>query len=470
MSDGAEQAVPVDLDELLRQLREEREANARLRQQLDAALARIAELEDENAKLRQRLSDLEREAARQAAPFRRREAKKVPPGQKRKPGRKPGHPGAYRQRPGYVDEEIEVPLPACPTCGGSLEDRQPIVQYIEEIPPIRPRVARLVTWRAVCACCGEVQSVHPLKTSSAGGAAQVQLGPRAKALAALLNKYHGLPMRKTCSVLKKLFGLSLTPGGLSQALDRAAEKVWPDYESLRDQLRGSSAVFADETSWWVGGPGWWLWTFTNRQATLYAVEESRSSQVVREILGDDFSGVLVSDCLSSYDPITCRKHKCIAHHLRAIAKARERPDTPDPTYLDHWRSLFRAVVCLYKLRDLLTAEDFAAKRTHLEQNCAALLARVVSQPGDVAVQNRLLKQQAHLLTCLHEPAAEPTNNPAERQLRPAVIARKVSCGNKTTRGKRTWEALASLAATCQQTARDFLDFLAGRLPLAPQVG
>ena len=106
----------------------------------------------------------------------------------------------------------------------------------------------------------------------------------------------------------------------------------------------------------------------------------------------------------------------------------------------------------------------------MEARCREWLEEPVTQPGDVAVQNRLLKRWPHLLGCLSEPAAEPTNNRAERQLRPAVISRKVSCGNKTQRGKRTWEILASLAATCQQTTDDFLQYLTVALPLAPQAG
>jgi len=289
-------------------------------------------------------------------------------------------------------------------------------------------------------------------------------------LAALLNKHLGLTMRKTCRVLAQGLGLSITPGGLSQAMDRVATKVESSYEALLETLRSSDVVFADETSWYVGQPGWWLWVFTNQQATAYVVDESRGSQVVREVLGDAFAGMLVTDCLATYDPIDCRKHKCIAHHQRAIAKARDRPDTKDTGYLDRWKQFFKTVVYLSRLRDLLPPDDFAAKRQHLEATCQQLLDEPVTQPGDVAVQNRLLKQQAHLLGCLYEAAAEPTNNRSERQLRPAVIARKVSCGNKTTRGKRTWEILASLAATCQQTGVDFLDSLAPKLPLASPAG
>ncbi|MBM3300302.1 MAG: transposase, partial [Deltaproteobacteria bacterium] len=136
-----------------------------------------------------------------------------------------------------------------------------------------------------CARCGEVRSVYPLQTSLGQGAAKVQLGPRALGLAAALNKVHGLTMRKTCKVLKDLTGLRLTPGGLSYALTRVARRVKVEYEQLIKQIRGSPAVFADETSWWVGSPGWWLWTFTTPKETVYRVDKSRGSQVVEDVLG-----------------------------------------------------------------------------------------------------------------------------------------------------------------------------------------
>lgn len=104
----------------------------------------------------------------------------------------------------------------------------------------------------------------------------MQLGPRALAIAALLNKQPGLTMRKTCRVLKKLLGLAITPGGLSQAIDRVANKTEVDYEDLQANIRGSDVVYSDETSWWVGEPGWWLWTFTTPTTTLYRVEHSRA--------------------------------------------------------------------------------------------------------------------------------------------------------------------------------------------------
>lgn len=445
--------------------------NRELRKQLAESLDLIAELTEENNQLKARLQELERKSARQAAPFRRRDRKKVDPDKKKRPGRKPGHPGAYRRVPDHVDEAVEVTLSCCPHCLGNVENAAPLTQYIEEIPLQRPHVTRLVTWSAECPVCGEIHSTHPLQTSLGQGAARVQLGPRALALATMLNKQLGLTIRKTCAVLKKFYGLTITPGGLSQALARVANKVSAEYAQLRDRVQNAAAVFADETSWWVGGPGWWLWVFTtNEGVTFYRVEQCRGTDVVRSVLGDDFSGMLVSDCLSSYDPVDFQKHKCIAHHLQAIKKAHDRPGNKDPTYLNEWTNLFQQVIELYHEREQHPPEQFARQRSRLSDWADRLLERSCTQPGDVAVQNRLLKQRAHLLGCLDNPAAEPTNNRAERALRPAVIARKISCGNKTEAGRRCWQILTSLAATCEGTSRDFVEFVAARLPLAMHAG
>jgi transposase len=449
-----------DVGQIVAALREENQALRaeldRLRGELEAAYRRIAELEQA--------------AARQAAPFRRREGKKVPPELQKRPGREPGHPGTCRMKPGQVDHEVEVPLNACPQCGGPVTDKAPLVQYIEEIPPMRPEVTRLTTWSGKCPACGEVFSTHPLQTSRAQGAAGVQLGPRALALGALLNKHLGITMRGTCRVLQKVCGLSVTPGGLAQGLARVAGKLDAEYQALLQGLRGSPAVFADETSWWVGGPGWWLWVFTTPDTTLYRVDQSRGSQVVLETLGEDFPGMLVSDCLATYDPPPYRKHKCIAHHLKAIHQARDRPEEKDSPYLREWELFFQAVIAIYRARPNMAPALYRERVAALEAWCDRLLAEPCQEPGAERVRNRLAKQRSHLLGCLYEPAAEPTNNRAERELRPAVIARKLSCGNKTPAGRDCWQVLASIARTCSQRATDYIEYLTTRLSLSPHAG
>jgi len=440
--------------------------------------------------LAEQLEQAQKVAARQAGPFRRPERLKKPADQHKKPGRPAGHVGACRAKPDVIDHHVDVPLSCCPRCGGDIHGVVGVEQIIEEIPPVRPVVYKIVTYRATCACCGDVCSRHPLQTSDATGAAGVHLGPRAAAVAAVLNKHHGLTMRRTCAVLRELTGLRLTPGGLSQRIDRLADRVNDDYESLVNQIRGSPVVYADETSWWVGGLGGWLWTFTCPDATVYRVENRRSAAVVVETLGEDFAGVLVSDCLSSYDPAKYRKHKCIAHHLRAIDAALRLADAKDSAYINEWKLLLKAVIVLHRLwrKNVLDDADVATKRQVLEATIKRLLNQKVRSttatnsiassgiadgaavgtplsPSERRIQNRLAKQRRHLLGCLKDVRVDPTNNAAERSLRPAVISRKLSCGNKTTRGRRTWETLASLAATYAQTGRDILHHLTTRAAL-----
>ncbi len=424
-------------------------------------------LEQEKRQLQEQIEQLQRALLRPAAPFRRPEKKKIASEKKKRPGRKPGHPGSYRRIPEQVDQRVEVPLEQCPQCGGPVHDVRAVEQYIEEIPAVRPQVSQIITYRGECSRCGKVSSRHPLQTSRAEGAARVQLGPRALSVTAELNKGLGLTMRKTCQVLNRLAGLRVTPGGISQALDRVAGKVEPLHRQLVSEMRQAPSVFADETSWWVGEPGWWLWTFTNPETTLFRVEDSRGSAVVLKTLGEEFAGILVSDCLASYDPLPYRKHKCISHHLKAISQARDRPDTRDPTYLNDWDAFFKTVMVLYKLAvsgELQTREE---RIRALQSWQHRLLGQVVTQPGDRIIQQRLQKQRPHLLGCLYDLAAEPTNNRAERALRPAVIARKLSCGNKTIKGKRTWEILASLAATARQRNIDLVHYLTPHLSLPP---
>ena len=249
-------------------------------------------------------------------------------------------------------------------------------------------------------------------------------------------------------------------------MQRTAAKVQPAFDGLVTEVRGAAAVFADETSWYVGAPGYWLWTFTTADATVYHVDPSRGRQVVLEMLGEDFAGILVSDCLASYENLPYRMHKCIGHHQKAIAEARDRPDTNDPSYLNEWKLLFTMVNALWKHRADLGEEEFVRQRGHLEAWLDRLLAEPRTQPGDVAIQQRIGKRRGVVLGCLDDPAAEPTNNRAERSLRdPGVIARKVSCGNKTEAGKAAWERLTSLAMTCQQRGHDFVSWLAACLPL-----
>jgi transposase len=447
-------------DELIEIILRQAIALEQLQEQVKQLQDQIRELNDRNNGLTSKIEALEKSAARQAAPFRIPEKhRSLDPKQ---PGRPKGHPGTHRSIPDHIDQQISVPLEQCPECGTTLHNQRTVVQYLEELPVMRPEVIQLITQEADCPHCRKaVRSVHPLQVSLAQGAAGVQLGPMALGVAAELNKKHGLTLRKTCAVLRQLFQLKLSPGGLSQALARLAGKLGPAYENLLARLRAGPYVHSDETSWWVGGPGHWLWVFANKDSTVYRVAEGRGRNIVVENLGVDYAGVLVSDCLNVYDEVNRHQHKCYSHHLKAISQALEAGPS---SYLEELRAMLKAAMALKNVA--LENAQRAALRAALEGQAQRLLSTPRSGLEE-KVRMRLFKQQDHLFTFLDHPEVEATNNLAERQLRPAVIARKVSCGNKTPRGARTFEVLASLAATCAQQGESFANMVRKAAVLSP---
>ena len=432
---------------------------------IDEQCREIERLKSDNDDLKRRLAELERAAYRQAAPFRIDEKKRKTT--HKKPGRPKGHQGAYRAQPTHVDEQIDVPLEACPHCGGPVHGVTCVEQFIEEIPWIRPHVTHLRTYEGQCPRCGQVRSTHPLQVSTATGAARTHLGPNALGLALELTQQHGLPKRQTCRILERTFGLTITPGGLVQAAHRLAGKVHAAYEAVVQGVRQAPAVYADETSWWVGGPKWWLWVFTHPAGTLYCVRPGRGRDVVHETLGAQFPGVLVSDCLASYDNATARQHKCYGHHHKAIAEAIAQHPRGGQGFLRNARALLHAAQALKAAKAALPDGEFARLRRALERSADNLLDSATTDPLEQRIANRLRKQRDHLFTFLDHDAVEATNNRAERQLRPAVIARKLSCGNRTPRGARTWEILTTLAATCTQTGESFRHIIANAARLPP---
>ena len=413
------------------------------------------------AQLQQRLDEVERASHRQAAPFRIDEQRRKH--DPKRPGRKPGHEASWRRKPDHVDEQITVPLEKCPQCGGPVHAVSAVEQYIEEIPVVRVHVTQLITYRGLCPRCGEVCSRHPRQVSDAVGAAGTHLGANALGLAAELKQHLGLTMRKTCLVLKH-FGLSVTAGGLAQALQRMGRRLRPAYDALLPAIRSSPAIYADETSWWRGGTACWLWVLATKLHTYYWIDEGRGQHVVRTLLGERVDNTLVSDCLASYDAILGKKQKCYAHHLRAIADGLKQ--RPDSLVLAGIQVMLKTAQQMRQDEPLPPSDQRMQLLYRWRDN---LLGPTYADPIEERVANRLRKQKNHLFTFLTEPEVDATNNQAERDLRPAVIARKVSCGNKTERGKQAWQILSSLAATCQKRSISFSRYVTESMPLMAAV-
>jgi transposase len=412
------------------------------------------ELKAENERLRRLLEEALRASKRQAAPFSRHKPKAQP----QKPGRKRGQKYGRRCRrpvPERIDEVVEVPLPAqCPRCGGGLEECKTVSQFQTEIP--EPRVERIEFRIQVgrCRCCRRrVQGRHPRQTSNAIGSAASQLGPRALALATLLNKGLGLPYGKTATVLEQAFGLGVSRGGLCQALERVAEKAEPTYQALVEQVRGSPSVTPDETGWKVGGQLWWMWVFSTPQVTVYAIQPGRGFEQAARVLGADFAGFLVRDGWAAYRRFLHALHQsCLAHLLRRCREMILLGGKREAEFPRRIQSLLQQALQLRERRqpEQISDHGVAVARGRLEAKLDRSLQHRYRSPRNRRLANHLLRERDALFTFLNCPGLEATNWRAEQAIRPMVVARKVWGGNRTARGAQTQSILVSFLQTCRQ--------------------
>ncbi|MGH2761711.1 MAG: IS66 family transposase, partial [Thermoleophilaceae bacterium] len=267
--------------------------------------------------MRSQLEAARRAGKRQAAPFSKDDPKKDPAKSGRKRGERYGTK-AHRPVPDHVDEEIRVPLPdCCPCCSGELVFEDEVDQYQEDVVWVRGHVRCFRVSRGRCRSCGRrAQGRHPDQTSDALGAAGSQVGPRAVAIAAQLNKELGIPMRKVSAVLE-LLGVSVTPGGLYHAISRLAVAAEPTCRALTVAVQASSAVAADETGWRVAGRRRWLWVFVGDDVTVYQIAPGRGYEQAAGVLGAGFNGVLERDGWAPYRRFESAQHQtCLAHLLR----------------------------------------------------------------------------------------------------------------------------------------------------------
>jgi transposase len=428
-------------------------------------------------KLNEELEAARRTASRQAAPFGRDTRVRRP----RRPGRKAGAaygPRAHRHPPAHVDETYDAPLPAhCPHCHGAIRRQRVAMQYQEELPVQRPLVRQFHVAIGRCVRCHRrVQGRHPLQTSDALGAAAVQLGPQAVALTVLLNKRLGLPYGKIAQLLRDRFGLTVTSGALVQAVHRAARQARPTYDALCATVRGSPVVTPDETSWRVGPDLQWLWVFVTPETTVYAIQPGRGLAQAAAVIGTEYAGILVRDGWQSYRQFTRAGHQtCLAHLLRTCRRLLL--DYPGHPFVARVKAILQEALAprhRYQ-RGAVSQRGLAIARGHYIARLGALLARTPSRRLTVArFQGHLITEFDAIFSFLFDPTLDATNWRAEHAIRPAVVTRKMcGGGNRTDRGARSQQILASVLRTAQQRGLDATELLqtllSARRPTVPAI-
>lgn len=423
---------------------------------------RIEELEREVERLQRRIEELERLLAealrklkRQAGPF----ARDLPKADPKKPGRKPGERyGRHgrRRAPRSVHEEHVAPLPErCAHCGGPLERDGSVEQYQEDI--VRQIVQRLFEVEVGhCQRCGRrAQGRHALQTSDAVGAANVQIGPEALALAAELHHGMGLAYGKAAEVLRVGYGLCIERSTLCRAATRLAERALPTYEYLKVELNQSPAVWMDETGWRLAAHTGWLHVAVTLRITVYHIDRHRGFAAATHLLAATYRGVLGHDGWQPYYRYTAAVHQsCLSHLYRRCDALLMSADPAQPP-------LFAGAVLDFLRQAFAIERRLRAGQLHphgqrvllgrMESALERLLAQPIeNSPPERRLQKHLRHEAPYLLTFLYCPAAESTSNRAERAIRPAVVARKTWGGNRTAPGARTQAVLMSVFATYRQ--------------------
>ncbi len=386
----------------------------------------------------------------------------------RKPGGQPGHAGKYRALvpTEKADKVIEVFPSAC-TCGhrfpkdgkGLCKTGNPHRHQVTELPEIRPHITEYRFWRITCPDCGKViWAPVPKEILN-------QFGPKLTGLIAYLTVICRMPRRKKEELLENVFATPISLGSTQKAVEETSAALQPGYQELEQQLPKEPVLNGDETGWRDAGVKLWLWVFVARTFAFFAIAKSRSSEVLYQLLGPQFLGILCTDRFSAY----IKYHKgvaqfCWAHLKRDLLGIQQFART---TVADHFaRDALALHARLFRFWHRFRKGDFdrdqlIQKSIPLEKKFFALAKKHLDcADGEVRALARLFfTQTERLFAFIRYPGVEPTNNISERTLRTAVQWRKICFGNRSKKGEVATARLLTAAATCKIQQRNILEFL-----------
>jgi transposase len=385
------------------------------------------------------------------APF-----EKPPPARRRgTPGAKDGHEGHARDKPERIDRRVEHQLPECPDCGGRLHRTgRTRTRVVEDIPAdLKAEATEHTIHRDWCPKCKK--QVEPRVPDALPACT---LGNHAVTLSAFLHYSVGTTTRQVVDVFNAHLQLPISEGGLTQMWHRLAETLKPWYEQIHTDCLQSAVLHADETGWSRNGALVWLWCFCTTRATYYMIDESRGHAALDKVFAEAFNGVLVTDFWRAYDAVEVRMNqKCWAHLLRELTAVDDRPNGPRDDWIDFAGKLRRIYTDAAKLAaagDATPRTERDAKLCRLHGRMIELACREWTQPDARRLAARLRKDGESLLTFAEFPEVPPTNNRAEREIRPAVVMRKVSYGCQSARGAATRAILMSIYRTLKSRGLD----------------
>jgi len=380
----------------------------------------------------------------------------------RRPGGQPGHEGQARALVPVEEVDVVVPVKPerCQHCQHLWqgEDPQPQRHQVTEIPPVKPVVTEYQLHRLVCPACGEETRAEVPAGVPTGG-----FGPRVQAITARCTGASHLSKRTTQRALDDMFGVQMGLGTIATLEHATVQAVAEPVAEARAYVQQQPAAYLDETGWREGQQRAWLWTAVTEWVSVFVVRASRGGKVAQELLGERFWGWLVTDRWSAYTWYPpWRRQVCWAHLLRDIEAMIERGGRSreiGEALQVQARQMFQ---WWHRVREGTWAHrTFASYMWPVRQEVERLLeaGQTCGVPKTEGTCRELLKLRQALWTFVRHEGVEPTNNAAERAIRPGVLWRKGSFGTQSAEGSRFVEAMMTVVATLKQQHRHVLAYV-----------
>src|SRR5215472_3587277 len=443
----------------------------RLQAEVDALRAELEALRAVVAQLQRQLAAARKDSSNSSKPPSSDIVKPPkpppPPGQqRRKPGDQPGHPAHQREL--FPPEMLasaptDYLLDACPSCGGHLlltDAAEPIVAQRVEIAAVPLEIHEHRSHPGWCPCCRK-ECYAPFPPSiERGGLA----GPRLTTVIAYLKGACHASYSTIRKFVRDVIGLTISRGQLCKIVGKVSRALERPYEELLGDLPGQAVLNVDETGHKRNGQQHWTWCFRAGLYTLFKIDPTRSADVLIEVLGSEFDGVLGCDYFSAYR----RYHRefgaalqfCLAHLIRDVKFLTTLPDARDRAYGERLREALRQLFAVIHRREELPAAAFQGQ---LEAARAEVMRRGTQEVPETRHSRNLAKRfETHgesYFRFITTPGVEPTNNLAEQAIRFVVIDRLITQGTRSERGNRWCERMWTVIATCAQQGRSVFEYL-----------
>jgi transposase len=434
-----------------------------LYQELRDQRRHIQQVEQENQQLRAQLQALHRRQfkGRRAATA---QPATCPAAQRKKRGAPVGHPPWQRAKPERIDQVVAVPAPqSCPQCNHpKLQPVAEIAEHVQEDIRLEPRTVVTCFRHQQAYCPGCDKNVSRPGPGEMPGA---YIGPAAKATATYLRYQLNVPNRKISQFFSDFFGLKFVPASAYGFERQAVRRGLPLYEDLRQKIRALAVAHADETSWRQDGNPFWAWYAGNPDLAFFHLDPHRSAQAAQTVLGERFHGTLVADAYASYNGVHPKDRQSCLAHIKTKAKELEQElallqgKAADPDarrFCQHIQGWVHTACQAHHRLGRGRWRAKSAKRTGLalRRELRALCRAPLRYPRAEAFRRRLLgPEQKLLFTCFRRPHVPPTNNQAERSLRPLVIMRRVVQGTRSQKGLENHSVLRSLFETARRQGK-----------------